>query len=118
MDYVSLRSIKVKIEYKYNEDKILKEIYEYITSTYNQHYVGKKDVQTIDVWENMGIAEEMCMGTLMKYAMRFGKKDGKNPKDLMKLIHYAILAYNFSFMEKNKDDTSSEQNINVESIEV
>lgn len=107
-----------KIEYKYNEDKILKEIYEYITSTYNQHYVGKKDVQTIDVWENMGIAEEMCMGTLMKYAMRFGKKDGKNPKDLMKLIHYAILAYNFSFMENADDGTSRERQVRVDSVEV
>jgi hypothetical protein len=29
----------------------------------------------------------------MKYAMRFGKKDGKNPKDLFKIIHYAIIAY-------------------------
>jgi len=105
-----------KIEYKYNEDKILKEIYNYITSTYNQHYVGKGAVQTIDVWDNMGIAEEMCMGTLVKYAMRFGKKDGKNPDDLKKLIHYAILAYNFSFMEKDNDDTSSERDINVESV--
>lgn len=102
-----------KVNYKYNEDKILKEIYEYITSTYNQHYVGKKDVQTIDVWENMGIAKEMCMGTLMKYAMRFGKKDGENPKDLLKLIHYAILAYNFAFMEDERA-TSSKQEIELD----
>ena len=66
----------------------------------------------------MGIAEEMCMGTLMKYAMRFGKKDGKNPKDLMKLIHYAILAYNFSFMEKADDGTSRERQVSIDSVEV
>jgi hypothetical protein len=28
----------------------------------------------------------------MKYAMRFGKKEGKNKQDLIKIIHYAIIA--------------------------
>ena len=28
----------------------------------------------------------------MKYAMRFGKKNGKDNKDLKKIIHYAIIA--------------------------
>ena len=28
----------------------------------------------------------------MKYAQRFGKKDGKNRKDLLKVIHYGIMA--------------------------
>ena len=80
---------------KYNEDKILQEVFEYISSTYGKHYVGKKEIQTIDVWDTLGIAENMCMGTLIKYAMRFGKKKGKNKDDLLKLIHYAVLAYHF-----------------------
>ena len=42
------------------------------------------------------------MGTLIKYAMRFGKKGSEeNAKsDLLKLIHYAVLVYHFRFMEK------------------
>ena len=28
----------------------------------------------------------------MKYAMRYGKKQGNNPNDLRKIIHYAIIA--------------------------
>ena len=28
----------------------------------------------------------------MKYAMRFGKKDGKNIDDLLKIIHYTMIA--------------------------
>ena len=28
----------------------------------------------------------------MKYAQRYGKKNGYNRKDLMKIIHYAIIA--------------------------
>jgi hypothetical protein len=88
---------------KYNEDKILQEVFEYISSTYGKHCVGKKEIQTIDVWDTLGIAENMCMGTLIKYAMRFGKKKGKNKDDLLKLIHYAVLAYHFSFMEDLSD---------------
>jgi hypothetical protein len=31
------------------------------------------------------------MGNILKYAQRYGKKEGKNKKDLMKVIHYAII---------------------------
>ena len=30
-------------------------------------------------------------GQYLKYAQRYGKKEGKNKKDLMKVIHYAII---------------------------
>ena len=104
-----------KTDFKYNEDKILKEVFEYVSSTYNQHYVGEKGIQTIDVWHTLDMAESMCMGTLIKYAMRFGKKKGKNKADLLKLIHYAILTYHFAFMEKNNNDgTSSESNVDID----
>ena len=91
---------------KYNEDDILKEVGDYISSTYDQHYVGSKSIQTIDVWDNLDMAEQMCLGTLLKYAMRFGKKGGKNKKDLLKLIHYAILTYHFAFRETYDNDDS------------
>jgi len=32
------------------------------------------------------------MGNILKYAMRYGKKNGKNRDDLYKIIHYAIIA--------------------------
>ena len=44
----------------------------------------------------LDMAEEMCQGTAIKYLMRFGKKDGKNKKDLLKAIHYIILLMHFS----------------------
>ena len=91
---------KNKPNFKYNEDTIIREIKDYIESTYSQHYVGKKEVQTIDVWDSMGIVREMCAGTSLKYMMRFGKKGGKNKKDILKLIHYAILLYHFEFMSE------------------
>ena len=68
------------MNFKYNEDNLLDDVHEYIKKTYGEHYVGNKQIQTLDVWESMGIAEEMCLGTIVKYAMRYGKKEGKNKK--------------------------------------
>ncbi len=93
-------------DFKYSEEETLLEVAEYIKNTYKQHYVGPNDVQTIDVWASMGIAEQMCLGTAIKYPMRFGLKDGKNKKDILKAIHYLILAYHFAF---NSDESSKHQ---------
>jgi aromatic ring hydroxylase len=87
---------------KYDEAKICKEIETYIMSTYNQHYVGKDGVQTIDVWQSMGMEKELCLGTALKYLMRFGKKEGYNEKDLFKAVHYIVLLIYFS---RNKEST-------------
>lgn len=88
---------KKQVNFKYNEDKILQQMKEYIESTYDQHYVGENNIQVIDVWKAMGIEKENCSGNAIKYNMRFGKKEGKNKKDILKLLHYVILLYNFEF---------------------
>ena len=78
------------IEYKFKEDKNLEDLKEYINSTYGEHYVSDKYQATdvvIDAWHGMGF----CMGNIMKYAKRYGNKDGFNRKDLMKILHYAII---------------------------
>lgn len=84
------------MEYKYKEDKILKELTKYIDSTYDQHYATKTSVQTTDVWEALGIASESCQSNILKYCMRYGKKDGYNKKDLLKILHYTILWWNYT----------------------
>ena len=77
--------------YRYSEDKILKELKEYIDSTYKQHY-SKNKFQATEFSMDSGHGEGFCIGNIMKYAQRFGKKDGKNRKDLLKVIHYGIMA--------------------------
>ena len=32
------------------------------------------------------------IGDIIKYASRYGKKDGRNRADLLKILHYSILA--------------------------
>ena len=77
--------------YRYSEDKILKELKEYIDSTYKQHY-SKNKFQATEFIMDSGHGEGFCIGNIMKYAQCFGKKDGKNRKDLLKVIHYGIMA--------------------------
>lgn len=80
---------------KYSEDKTLEEISQYIEGTYSQHYVGIDEIQTLDVWESLGIADAMCVGTAIKYLMRFGKKEGRNRKDILKSIHFLVLLLHY-----------------------
>ena len=79
------------IEYKYSEDRILKEIKEYIDATYGEHYSQNK-FQATEFIVDSGHGEGFCIGNIMKYAQRYGKKDGHNRKDLLKVLHYAIMA--------------------------
>ena len=72
---------------KYNEDKILKEIGDYIKSTYGQHYAQVKEgVQVQDLLRSCGIDKDFCQTNAIKYLARFGKKDGRNRKDLLKAL--------------------------------
>ena len=61
----------------------------YIDATYNEHYSGK--YQATDMIIDAGHGTGFCMGNIMKYAKRYGKKGGYNRKDLMKIIRYAII---------------------------
>ena len=83
--------------WKYHEDVILKEIRDYLSGTYNAHYAspGSK-TQTLDLIEGIGDAEPFCRSNAIKYLSRFGKKDGKSKRDILKAIHYCILLYHFA----------------------
>ena len=90
--------------YKYSEDKILKEIKDYVDDTYKQHY-SKNKFQATEFIMDSGHGEGFCIGNIMKYAQRFGKKDGKNRKDLLKVIHYGIMALHNLDNGEVKDET-------------
>ena len=79
------------INYKYHEDEAIAAIQAYVDSTYGQHYVGDGDVQTVDFWRSLGSLETTARDTAIKYLARYGKKGGKNRKDLLKAMHYIIL---------------------------
>ena len=89
-----------KINYKYNEDTALKELSQYIDSTYDEHY-SKNKFQATEFIIDGGHGEGFCIGNILKYAQRYGKKNGKDRKDLLKVIHYCIIALYVNEM-KNK----------------
>jgi hypothetical protein len=77
---------------KYGEAKLVKEIGDYIQSTYGQHYSTTEDgFQVQDMLRQLNIDKDFCQANAIKYLCRYGKKDGKNRKDLLKAIHYIVL---------------------------
>ena len=78
------------IDYKFNEDKFLNDVKTYIDETYTSHY-AKSNKQATENIVDQGHGTGFCMGNILKYAQRYGKKDGYNKKDLLKIIHYAII---------------------------
>ena len=75
---------------RFNAVKILEKVKAYIDFTYSQHY-GSGKIQSTEVTFDAGHGESFCIGNILKYAQRFGKKEGKNEADLYKIIHYAIM---------------------------
>jgi hypothetical protein len=98
--------------WKYNEDKILKDIEDYVTGTYGSHYCGHnqeyKDIQTIDLMAAKDLAPGFCQANILKYGSRYGDKDGRNKRDLLKVIHYAMLLLHFDGHYTRKDNGLSE----------
>ena len=86
-------------KYKYSEDKALAELKKYIDSTYDEHY-SKNKFQPTEFIIDGGHGEGFCIGNILKYAQRYGKKNDRNRSDLLKLIHYGIIALHVNNSEK------------------
>ena len=80
------------IKYKYNEALYISEIADYINKTYGEHYSRNK-FQATEFIIDSGHGTGFCVGNVLKYAQRYGRKGTPDDwrKDLMKVIHYAII---------------------------
>ena len=98
--------------WKYNEDKILKDVEDYVTGTYGSHYCGQnqeyRDIQTIDLMAAKDLAANFCQANILKYGSRYGQKNGRNKIDLLKVIHYAMLLLHFDGHYSRQDNGLSE----------
>ena len=89
---LNLESTEKNGFWKYEEDLTMKEVRDYLSSTYQSHYTSKESkTQTLDLIEGIGDAEPFCRSNAIKYLSRFGKKNGKSKQDILKAIHYCIL---------------------------
>ena len=91
-------------KYKFDEDDLIAELKEYIVGTYESHY-SKNKFQSTEFIVDCGHGDGFCMGNIIKYAQRYGKKDGKNRKDLLKIMHYAIIA--LSILDNEDDENEN-----------
>ena len=111
-DKIEINKTTVNHLWKYNEDKILKDVEDYVTSTYHGHYCGDNDgyadIQTIDLMAAKKLAAGFCQANILKYGSRYGDKDGRNKRDLMKVIHYAMLLLHFDGHYTRKDNGLTE----------
>ena len=90
------------IDFKYDEDKALVELKSYIDQTYKQHY-SQNNFQATEFIIDGGHGEGFCIGNILKYAQRYGKKNGKDRNDLLKVIHYGIIALYVDKLEKKNE---------------
>ena len=94
----------MKIDYKYNENISLAEITAYIDNTYSEHY-SKNKYQATEFIIDSGHGTGFCIGNVMKYAQRYGRKGSQDDwkRDLLKVIHYAIIQLHVHEIENEKD---------------
>ena len=91
--------------HKYEEDKGIADLKNYVASTYNGHYTTKgSNVQTLDLIESVGYAESFCRSNAIKYLSRYDKK-GQAKRDILKAMHYCLLLYYFSGNTQNEITT-------------
>jgi len=91
-----------KINYKYNEDNLLIDLKSYIDKTYGQHYSLNK-FQTTEFIIDCGHGTGFALGNVIKYAQRYGKKEGRNRQDLLKVLHYALIMLHVHDVETKAD---------------
>jgi uncharacterized protein (DUF927 family) len=91
-------------EYKFNEDKYLAEIKNYVDKTYVQHYAKTKFQATEFIFDS-GHGTGFCVGNILKYAQRYGRKGTPEEwrNDMMKVIHYAMMQLNNHDLEYKKE---------------
>lgn len=91
------------MNYKFNEDKLIEELKTYVDQTYDQHYATDK-YQATDVIIDSGHGTGFCLGNVIKYAKRYGNKGtpADARKDIMKILHYALIQLDIHDQEHNK----------------
>ena len=67
---------------KYEEDAGIKDLKDYISSTYSGHYTSEQNnTQTLDLIQSVGDAESFCRSNAIKYLARYDRK-GQAKRDI------------------------------------
>ena len=98
-DFMNSKKPEPNLKYnprKYEEDKSIDALRNYVSSTYTGHYTSEQNnTQTLDLIQSVGDAESFCRSNAIKYLARYDKK-GQAKQDILKAMHYCLLLYYFS----------------------
>ena len=107
IDFKPKPDLKGPSHHKYQEDKGIKDLQDYVSSTYKGHYTNENsDTQTLDLIHSVGDAESFCRSNALKYLSRYDKK-GSAKNDILKAMHYCLLLYYFSGNTQEPDYTNT-----------
>lgn len=107
------------IEYRYNEGDLLREITDYVDSTYDGHY-AQNQYQATEFIIDGGHGIGFTVGNILKYAQRYGHKGTPEDwrKDLLKVIHYAIIAMHVHDKEQQTSIPETTEKVNTKIYEL
>ena len=98
-DFMNSKKPEPNLKYnprKYEEDKSIEALKNYVSSPYSGHYTSdQNNTQTLDLIQSVGDAESFCRSNAIKYLARYDKK-GQAKQDILKAMHYSLLLYYFS----------------------
>lgn len=98
--------------FKFRENELLNELYDYVYNTYNEHY-SQSNIETMEIAEDDGLGIPYAKMNIIKYARRYGKKGDVDAqrKDIMKILHYALYLLYFHDKEEAKTQANREDYI-------
>lgn len=107
------------INYKYDEGDLLREITQYINATYGEHY-SQNQYQATEFIIDGGHGIGFTVGNILKYAQRYGHKGTPEDwrKDLLKVIHYAIIAMHVHDKEQQISIPEKSEKVNTKVYEL
>ena len=107
------------INYKYDEGDLLREITQYINATYGEHY-SQNQYQATEFIIDGGHGIGFTVGNILKYAQRYGHKGTPEDwrKDLLKVIHYAIIAMHVHDKEQQTSIPETSEKVNTKIYEL
>ena len=101
------------MEYQFKENEVLESLKNYIDSTYSKHYAEGKIQSTEFIFDNSH-GTGFCIGNIIKYAQRYGKKNREDERDLYKLIHYAIMLLGKKLQEESSREYDRQMQMDMD----
>ncbi len=77
---------------EYNYEKVLDDVKGHVDRfRKSNYYASLGGTEVIDLLRSEQLLEGFCIGNIVKYVTRLGKKDVEKNPDIMKAFHYLIL---------------------------